>query len=469
LGYSGLGSILTEQRSGPEKPIGFFLHVASPRLSFTDRGKSDVSLPREVSNAIVAAIKNVTDRWAKQCKAEERDRQAALRRHDAMTRSSKPMSIKDASYQVMAVAYAHASGNGTLPANARQIYYAARKDIMRLAEVEKVDSKSFTQGNLIDYMNDHPDECASWDVVFDDRGHFIEPHTDHRVGLGTLAVRGYVNGYRRPALIDGCFTDAKVSTHGPEGRFSGLLYVEKEGFEPLLRSARIGRKFDIAIMSCKGMSVTAARQLVDQTCARYKVPLFILRDFDIKGFSIAKTLHQSNRRYQFDTVSGEDFKVVDLGLRLDDVDRLSLDDEPFGWGKDDKLKVRARLRVNGATDREIDFLVGRQRRVELNAMTSPRFIEYVEEKLTEHGVGKVIPDTRTLDDAYRLFVRSSRAKRVVERALAEMSAEQITPPADLKERVRAYLSEHPHVAWDDAVATLVGHDDNDPDDLEEAA
>jgi hypothetical protein len=145
-----------------------------------------------------------------------------------------------------------------------------------------------------------------------------------------------------------------------------------------------------------------------------------------------------------------------------------LDDEPFAWGKDDKLKVRARLRINGATDREIDFLVGQQRRVELNAMTSPQFIEYVEEKLTEYSPGKVIPDEGTLGDAYRLFVRSSRAKRVAERALAEMSTEEIRPPADLKESVCAYLAEHPAASWDDAVATLVGHD-NDPDNLEEAA
>jgi hypothetical protein len=94
------------------------------------------------------------------------------------------------------------------------------------------------------------------------------------------------------------------------------LYIEKEGFEPLLRTSRIGQKFDLSIMSCKGMSVTAARQLVDQTCARYKVSLFILRDFDIKGFSIAKTLHKSNRRYQFDTVSGEDLKVVSLAWMM---------------------------------------------------------------------------------------------------------------------------------------------------------
>ena len=465
LGYSGLGSILEAQRCSAEEPIGFFLHVASPNLTFTDRGKSDVSFPREVSSAIVDAIRKVTDGWAKQRKAEERDRQAVLRRHDAMTKSFKPMSITDAAHEVMAAAYASASDNGTLPANARQIFYAARPGIMRLAQVDKVDSGTFTQTHLVDYMNEHPEECAEWNVVFSDRGHFVEPHTGHVVGLGTLAVRGYVNGYHRPALIEGCFTDARVSTKGPEGRFNGLLYIEKEGFDPLLQAARIERRFDLASSSCKGMSVTAARELVDKTCARYGVPLYILHDFDIAGFSIATTLHKSNRRYQFSTASGDDFKVVDFGLRLDDVERLGLESEPVAFGKVSKSAIRDRLVVNGATEREIEFLLtgpgNTGQRVELNAMTSRQFVEYVEAKLIEQGVGKVVPDAGTLDNVYRLFVRSARAKRVVKQALAAMTTEAITPPADLEEQARAYLAEHPATSWDDAVAMLVGDDDDD--------
>ena len=41
-----------------------------------------------------------------------------------------------------------------------------------------------------------------------------------------------------------------------------MLFIEKEGFDPILESAGIAKKFDIAIMSTKGMSVTAARLLL---------------------------------------------------------------------------------------------------------------------------------------------------------------------------------------------------------------
>jgi hypothetical protein len=49
----------------------------------------------------------------------------------------------------------------------------------------------------------------------------------------------------------------------------------------------LAEKYDLAIMSSKGMSVTAARQLADRICSRYNIPLLILHDFDIAGFSIA--------------------------------------------------------------------------------------------------------------------------------------------------------------------------------------
>jgi hypothetical protein len=53
-------------------------------------------------------------------------------------------------------------------------------------------------------------------------------------------------GLRRP--VDA----ALYPTLGPENRFSTLLYIEKEGFEPLLRAAGIPERFDCAIMSTKG-------------------------------------------------------------------------------------------------------------------------------------------------------------------------------------------------------------------------
>jgi hypothetical protein len=44
----------------------------------------------------------------------------------------------------------------------------------------------FSQTLLPDYIEEHG---VAWRVVYDARGHFEEPHTNRRIGCGTLEVR----------------------------------------------------------------------------------------------------------------------------------------------------------------------------------------------------------------------------------------------------------------------------------------
>jgi hypothetical protein len=48
------------------------------------------------------------------------------------------------------------------------------------------------------------------------------------------------------------------------------------------------------------------------------------------------------------------------------------------------------------------------RRVELNAMTSPQFVAFVERKLLENGVAKIIPDQKLLAKVYAGMERGRR-------------------------------------------------------------
>jgi len=195
------------------------------------------------------------------------------------------------------------------------------------------------------------------------------------------------------------------------------------------------------------MSVVAARLLID----RLGIPVFVLHDFDKAGFSIAGTLQRDTRRYEF----GGDVKIIDIGLRLDDVKALGLEgkaESVFDRGDDDAK--RENLRLNGATDEEVEFLL--HRRVELNALTSAQLVAFIESKLDAHGVKKLVPPQATLDDAYQLFVRSQRIEKIVTEALANASADrEVGAPDDLVEQVRDYLAKHPHARWDEAVAALV--------------
>jgi hypothetical protein len=399
------------------------------------------------AEAITAGLRAVTKDWARQRKAEERDASRRQIRYARLVRS-REQSIREVAFEVMQEAYLKASANGTLPANARQIMYAARPLIQQQTE-KKLDDQYFTQSLLPDYMREHG---VSWNVVFDDRGHFHEPHTDRSIGLGTLAVRDYLDRIGEPRFEEAGFADASIKTFGPRCRFGAVLFIEKEGFMPLFEHVRLAERYDLAIMSTKGLSNTAARSLVDDMCGRYGIPLLVLYDFDKAGFSIVGTLKQSNRRYEFQN----NIEVIDLGLRLADVEDLEPEDA-FDRGSEEKIS--ANLRDNGATEKEIEFLL--TERVELNAFASDELVDFIEEKLEEHGIKKVLPDEERLAEAFQLFAQSARVKEIVEAALQDDDRGSIEVPADLVEQVEAHLEEHPEEPWEVAVRTIAERLDND--------
>jgi DNA topoisomerase VI subunit B len=439
---TGLDAFLIHQRIGPTAPVVFALHLACPRLVFTDKGKTKLDLPTKVRNQLIDAVESVTRRWAKIVKAEERHASAEARREEKLSRR-RTISIKDAAYDVMEWAYMAASDNDTLPANARQIMYAARGRVQERTG-KQLNDQYFTQVLLPDYIAEN---SVNWDVVFDDRGHFREPHTGHIIGLGTLAVRAYLETLGAPELIGPQLKPAAIATRGPHGCFSAVMFVEKEGFDPLWQSVGLAERYDLAIMSTKGMSVTACRQLADTMCGQYNIPLLVLHDFDKSGFSIIGTLREATRRYTYTN----EITVIDMGLRLADADGLQAEDV-FDRGDEDARRIN--LHKNGATSEEIEFLL--HRRVELNAMTSRQLVDFVERKLAEHGIDKVVPTKSELERAYRLFAHGRAVQEVIARELAKLNGSaNIAVPTDLKERVAAYLKDYPATRWDDAVAAIL--------------
>src|SRR5262249_53757118 len=168
-------------------------------------------------------------------------------------------------------------------------------------------------------------------------------------------------------------------------------------------------------MSTKGVSVTAARALADDMCHKYDIPLLIAHDFDKSGFSIAGTLRRDTRRYEFQN----EIETIDIGLSLDDVEAMNLASE-YQALKGDKEMMIANLRENDGTGEDIGFMLRNFdrtqsiRSVELNAMTSPQFIEFIESKLEENNVGKIIPDDTVLGELYTAMERGQRLQALVE-------------------------------------------------------
>ena len=131
----------------------------------------------------------------------------------------------------------------------------------------------------------------------------------------------------------------------------------------------------------------------------------LIRQFDINdylgiGFAsqtsliILRTLRESTRRYYFQHC----IDVIDLGLRLEDVEACGLESEDVFY-REHPDSVRRGLTMAGASEAEIDFLL--HNRVGLNALASDELVAWIEGKLEENGVRKVMPDQEMLAEAYR--------------------------------------------------------------------
>ena len=208
----------------------------------------------------------------------------------------------------------------------------------------------------------------------------------------------------------------------------------------MLEQAKFAERYDLAIMSSKGMGTTAVRTLIESLCD--EVEILVLHDFDKSGFSIVGTLTRDTRRCEF----AVETRVVDLGLRLSDVDTWNLPAETVTYKSDPAYN----LSLNGATQEEIEFLRGEQdwrsyrgQRVELNAFTSDAFVEWLEAKLKEQGVEKVIPDDATLESAYRRALSIQQYREAVDEATQEIqdriAAVEIPENlrSDLKKRMKS--------------------------------
>jgi hypothetical protein len=408
-----------------------------------------MSAAHDIKKGLTKNLSNFT----KQRKAEERHLSAGRFRMSRMT-EVRGMYLTEAANEVMTECYMKVSDNNQLPAKVRQMFYVARPLIEERTGKPLI-YNYFSQSLLPDYVNKHP-EYRDWDIVYDDRGHFMEPHTELVIGLGTVAVRKYLRQVRPLKLEEAGFAPASVTTFGPNGCFGALLYIEKEGFFPLLERVRLASRYDIGIMSSKGMSVTAARQLADGICGRMGIPLLVLHDFDSAGIIIKDTLENDTRRFSYTHA----LNVIDLGLHYEDIGGLA--PEQYDSPVSDR-----RLRETGLGQAAIEFL--RNQRVELNAMTSRQLVDFVEAKLQQHGIRKVIPKGDTLAETYRMFAASDRLSEAFDELKEELKHESETPlivPEDLEAKVKDKLEEKPDITWHRAVRLTLDPDAVDGEEEE---
>ena len=369
-GYGdGLDTLLEERMAGDDEPIVLFVHLAQPRMQYTNRGKSMVAISHDVADEITRLVTKVTSKWYKIRRAEEREASRVWNRKELLTnQKSKKQSLQDAVFSVMEQAARDTSGGGRIVFPIRNLYYSVRP---LLGELGCKLAWSWFQTVVGKYEREH----GLIPLMYrDPRGFLIEPHTGNTIPLGTREVDRY---------------------EFPEYLYDKILYVEKKGFLSTFKYAGIAEKYDLAIVCAEGYATRAAKTLLSAGQEQRDMTLLCLHDADPYGYNIARTLQEAT-----EACPNHNIRVIDLGLGLQEALDLGLDTEPF---------IRKKALPTALEFNEIEeaYFTGEEKwqdgkrvwqcqRIELNALAKnpDTFIEWIVGKLKQHGLTKKLVPPR---------------------------------------------------------------------------
>jgi hypothetical protein len=385
---------------------------------------------------IIGALDGVGKKWTRQVKAEERH-SSARRYRGEMWKSSR-RALKDICFEHMTEAWDKASDHGRLPTHWRQVFYVMRPICDEHPDSDRPLIDARFKRILEDYLAEYQ---PGWDILRGARGIFKEPHSakaDNGLPMSTANVRDYLGAETPSADIERI--TSRYPTAGARNRYAAVLICEKEGFDELLEAEQIPARYDLALMATKGVSAFAARDLAGDV----GVQCFTLHDLDKNGFVMA----------------GGFSHATDIGIRMEDVEKWGLDAEE--QSHDNPESTRWNLISNGATGEEADFVAGGQR-VELNMFTSEDLVAYVEQKLQEHNVEKVIPGEQTLELAWQRAHRGIRVNAIIDGEDVDLDKAIPSAPGDLAEQIKTAFDEDDTQSWDEALWAIatVAVDDED--------
>lgn len=401
------------------------IHICTPSNIFLSSGKNTLYLDGDMKETLTKLIRLASSEWTaskqKSLKGENSDQGKPIS-------PKKKQSIKAVAFSVMEWAFMDVSEKNTLPAKARQIMYKARKRIIEITGNPRpwAEDSTFTQGYLPEFMEKFPELTKDWQVVYDNRGHLLEPWGDS-IEVGTLSMDQYIDGFAAPSISPGgdllppSVSPAYISLHGHDAQYQFILYIEKEGFFPLFDAVKLRQRYDIAIISNKGYAGTSAKKLFEKASPS-GVTILVVHDFDKDGLNICHTIENNTKRYTY----GVKPSVIDIGFRLEDIRHL--DGEEVSYSKKKfKKDPRIAMMKNGVSEDEANYLVrGKKdgawygRRVELNEMGSREFIDFLERKFEECGVRKIVPDEDVLSAAYKAIARNKRKQAYLETIIKSM-------------------------------------------------
>jgi hypothetical protein len=320
----------------------------------------------------------------------------------------------------------HAAGEGKLNFEQRQVFYAIRPWFMK--EFREEPSYAYFGQVLTEYENEHGEISG---LVRDPRGYIYNPHTGEEIPLGTLDVANYA----RPAWT-----------------FNKLIYIEKQGFVSALRQVNWPERNDCALMTSKGFTVRAARDLVDGLADTDEpCQVFCVHDADGPGTVIYQSFQEETK-----SRGARKVQIVNLGLEPAEGRAMGLQIESFEPNPKRRIPV-----ADYVPDSDREWL--QSNRIELNAMSSPRFVAWLDSKMSRYA-GKLIPPDAVLETRFENAVRSNLEYRITEEILSRADIGRLVEAAideqgdaiqeateNLRREVKKALKRTPVDLWKDPV------------------
>lgn len=324
-----------------------------------------------------------------------------------------------------------ASGNGQYRYSLRQLFYAIRPYILEGdADNRELDYNHF--GRVITKYESENGELEG--MYRDPRGTLYHPHLRQSIPIGTMAVEQYQR---------------------PEWSFNKVLYCEKEGFLHLLQTVNWPERHDCALLSSKGFASRAVRDVIDLLGeGTEEVTFFCIHDADASGTLIYQALQEGTLAR-----GGRRVKIINLGLEAWEAVDMDLEIERFDRKGERKSPVANYVHDRDSDEGEQWAKWYQNNRVELNSMTSPQFLEWLDRKVAPYSKGKVVPPERVLEKKFKSRLKDVVADRLTRQILEnagfsdmlKIEYDNVVARAngmDLRGAVNEDLENNPHDLWD---------------------
>lgn len=391
------------------KPVQIICNISTPYMPITTDGK-EPDLYR-----FIHPLFRVIEKAAKKAK-----------RSQPVEKQGQRLSQRDVISQHLQASIQKASGDGKYRYSLRQLFYAVRPYMLDTF------GKEFDYNYFAHVITDiEAEEGHDLPGLYRDaRGIIYHPHTGQEIPLGTLNVERYER---------------------PEWTFNKILYSEKEGFFSLLKDARWPERNDCALLTSKGFASRAARDVLDLIgSTQEEIYFFCIHDADASGTLIYQALTEATRAR-----GARKVHVINLGLDPAEAVEMGLQIETFRL-VDSLKKGSRRLPVADYINDKWEAWLQCQR-VELNAMSSPQFIAWLDQKFSAYAE-KVVPPSPVLRNELEQHTQNAIERLITQRILEKAGfkkqveiamkyATKLSEHTDLEKIVRQHLATIPENRW----------------------